>query len=487
MERLAGIDASFLYMETPTAHMHTIKVAILRPVPGVDYSIERVKADLRVRMHLLPPFRRRLVEVPLGFHHPVWIEDPAFDLAYHVRRAAVPSPGGAREMDGIIGLIASTPLDRRRPLWELWILEGLADGRVAGVAKIHHAVADGVAVAGLLANVMAPGLADLSDVPPGVEWTPELIPSSGRLLRDALGDHVRQAARLPALLWRTGRNLAAVARRRRTTPVAPPLPIRDAPRTSLNGSLTARRAFVSTAVALDDVRTVRDAFGVTLNDVFLAAVAGALRVYLAARCERPALPLVAEVPVAPDAGGGRRLSGNRLSNIFTSLCTDVEDPVERLYRICDMMKAAKEFHEVLGPDLFASWIEYAPPRPTGWWMRLYAAMHLVNRHRPPINVIVSCVPGPRAMLAWSGGTLEAIYSVGPIIEGTALNFTAWSYVDRLCIGTLACPDLVPDLERIVRGLHDALAELVHAATRARPAESAASSSPVLRPQTAPMT
>ena len=482
MERLTGIDASFLYMETPTVHMHTIKVAVLRPAPGIKYSVERVKADLRVRMHLLPPFRRRLVEVPLGFHHPIWIEDPAFDLAYHVRRTTVPPPGGQREKDEVVALIASVPLDRTRPLWELWVLEGLADGHIAAVAKIHHAVADGVAVAGLLANVMSPGLAQLADVPPQEVWIPEPIPSSAGLLRDALHHHLRQAGRLPALLRRTGRNLAAVVRRRRSAPVVPPLPIRDAPRTSLNGSLTERRAFVSTALALDDVRTVRHSFGVTLNDVLLAAVAGALRAYLAARGERPALPLIAEVPVTIDAADGRRLSGNRLSNIFTSLCTDVADPVARLHRIRDVMHTAKELHETLGPDLFASWIAYAPPRPTSWWMRLYAALHLVNRHRPPINVIVSCVPGPRTTLAWSGGELEAIYSVGPIVEGTALNFTAWSYVDRLCIGTLACPDIVPDPERIVRGLHDALAELVRAATGARLVESSPSSPAPAPPQ-----
>ena len=466
MERLTGIDASFLYVETPTIHMHTIKVAVLRPAPGVDYSLERVKTDLRERLHLLPPFRRRLVGVPLGFHHPVWIEDPAFDLDYHVRRAAVPAPGGRREMDSIIALIASVPLERSRPLWELWVLEGLADGRVAAVGKIHHAVADGVAVAGLLANVMAPGLGGLAAVPSEDAWCAEAVPSGGRLLRDALHDHGRQLVRLPALVRRTVRNLAAVARRRRQSTRVPPLPVRDAPRTSLNGSLTARRAFASTALPLEDIKRVRDAFGVTLNDVLLATVAGALRARLAERGEHPRGPLIAEVPVGTDAPGVRRLAGNRLSNIFTSLATDVADPVARLAAIHDVTRMAKELHEVLGGDLFESWIQYAPPKLAALWMRLYAGLHLVNRHRPPVNVIVSCVPGPRAELGWPGGTLEAIYSVGPLIEGTAINVTAWSYVDRLCVGTLTCPDIVPDPHALAAGMHDALAELVAAAGRA---------------------
>lgn len=463
MERLAGIDASFLYLETPAVHMHTMKVAVLRPAPGVDYTVERMKEDLRARLHLLPPLRRRLVEVPLGFHHPMWIEDLDFDLDWHVRSATLPPPGGPHELDEIVGLVASVQLDRRRPLWELWFVDGLADGRVAAVVKIHHAVADGAAVAALLANVMAPGLRDLSSAPPDETWAPEPVPSRGRLLREALGDHVRQARGLPALVRRTARGLAAVRERRRSACVVPPRPLVDAPRTSLNGSLTARRAFVSTALPLDDIRAVRAAFEVTLNDVLLALVAGTLRRYLARRGELPAEPLVAEVPVGTDSAAVQRLSGNRLSNIFTSLCTDVEDPVARLQRIRDVMRAAKELHEMLGSDLFASWIAYAPPRPTSWWMRLYTATHLVNHHRPPVNVIVSCVPGPRERLAWSGGTLEAIYSVGPLVEGTALNVTAWSYVDQLCVGVLACPDLVADVDGIARGLHEALAELVRAA------------------------
>jgi diacylglycerol O-acyltransferase len=207
-------------------------------------------------------------------------------------------------------------------------------------------------------------------------------------------------------------------------------------------------------------------FGVTLNDVLLAAVAGALRGCLVARGEHPPAPLVAEVPIATDAPGVRRLAGNRLSNIFTSLCTDVADPVARLRAIHDVTRTAKEFHEVLGGDLFESWIQYAPPKLAAWWMRLYAGLHLVNRHRPPVNAIVSCVPGPRSLLGWPGGTLEAIYSVGPLIEGTAINVTAWSYVDSLCVGTLTCPDLVPDPHALAAGMHEALAELVAAAGRA---------------------
>jgi WS/DGAT/MGAT family acyltransferase len=287
------------------------------------------------------------------------------------------------------------------------------------------------------------------------------------LLRDALVDHGRQIRMLPRLVARTARNLTAVMRGRRGMSALPPRPIVDAPRTSLNGALTPRRAFASTALSLAEVRTVKTTFGVTLNDVLLAVVAGSLRGYLGGRGELPERSLIAEVPVATDAPGARRLMGNRLSNIFTSLRTDLADPAARIRAIHQMSLAAKRQHELLGPDLYESWTAYLPPRPFAWAMRLQSRWHLADHYRPPINVIVSCVPGPRTRLGWSGGTLEAIYSVGPIIEGAALNVTAWSYVDRLYVGVLTCPDLVASPHEITDGLHAALGELL-AATRETP-------------------
>ncbi|HLK11027.1 MAG TPA: wax ester/triacylglycerol synthase family O-acyltransferase [Candidatus Binatia bacterium] len=459
MERLSGIDASFLYMETPTLHMHTIKVAVLEPARGVDYSVARVKADLRDRLHLLPPFRRRLVEVPFGFHHPVWIEDPDFDLDHHLRHATAAAPGGPREMDALVSEIASVPLDRRRPLWELWVVDGLAGGQVAAVGKIHHAVADGVAVAALLANVMAPDLAGLAPPATAAAWSPDRAPSRARLLRDALHDHRHQLAALPALVRTTARNLRAAARYRRHGRVAPPLPLLHAPGTCLDGALTARRAFASTALPLGELRAVKEAAGVTLNDVVLALVAGALGRYLVARGGLPTRPLVAEVPVGTDPPGARRLGGNRLSNLFTSLCTDVADPAARLRAIHEVTRAAKELHALLGPELYQAWTQYAPPRLFAWWMRWYSRLRLADWHGPPVNAIVSTVPGPRVPLAWSGGQLAAVYSVGPIVEGVPLNVTAWSYVDRLCVGVLTCPRQVADPHEITDGLQQALAEL----------------------------
>jgi diacylglycerol O-acyltransferase / wax synthase len=473
VERLSGLDASFLYNETASLHMHTLKYTVL-DVTGVDggFSVGRMREELDRRLHLLPPFRRRLVEVPLGLHHPVWIEDPDFDVAAHVRRVGVPAPGGRREMDDLIGEIASWQVDRRRPLWECWILEGLADdlddppagppsGRKVGfLVKMHHALADGVAAAALLANVMElePGAVD---PPPPVErWRPEPVPTGRRLVVDALRDGLGNLRAVPALLARTVRGLWAVTRRRRGAGVAPPLPIRDTESTPFNGALSPHRCFATADLPLADVLAVRAALGVTVNDVVLGLVAESLRRHLLSIDALPHKALVAGVPVSSDAAGDVRLYGNKVSNLFTSLCTDVGDPVARLHAIHEVTGAAKEFHSLLGADMLADWSELFPPKPYAWLMRQYSRLNLADRHSPPINLVVSNVPGPRRPLHIAGARLDGIWSVGPVVEGVGLNVTVWSYLDRVHVAAIGCREHWDDLHVVTDGMVDALADLL---------------------------
>jgi WS/DGAT/MGAT family acyltransferase len=470
VQRLRGIDASFLYMETPAVHMHTIKAAVMDPIPGRPYRPEAVKRTLADRLPFLPALRRRVIGVPLHLHHPVWIEDPEFDLDRHLHWASLPAPGGMRELDAAISAVASVPLDRDKPLWELFIFDGLESGRVAFVAKIHHTLADGLAVAQMLANVMDPesGAADTRIV---AERKPEPLPSSTRLIVAALRDHLAHLRRFPELVSRTARNLLALARSQRADTEVLPRPLLDAPKTRLNGSLTARRRFLSRSLPLDSARTLRGAYGVSFNDLFLALVATSLRAYLGRRGESLERPLLAEVPMALDrAGDERRLTGNRVSNLFTSLCTDEPDAVRRLHKIHAAMAIAKRNNQILGPEMYHDWSEYAPPGPYTLAVRLYGRTRLANRLRPAINVIASSVPGPRHPLSLAGRHLHAIYSVGPLVEGVALNVTAWSYVDQLNVGVLACPDLVDTPEEIADGIVAALDELVRAAAAADPAQ-----------------
>jgi diacylglycerol O-acyltransferase len=468
MERMTGMDAGFLYMETPSLHMHTLKIGVIDPtnVAG-GYSFDRFRDELSMRLHLLPPFRRRIVEVPRGIHHPMWIEDPDFDLDRHLKKTSIPAPGGTREMDTVIGEIASTQLRRDRPLWELWALEGLQDGHVAFVAKIHHALADGVASAALLANILSADPEPADPAPPAEPWRPDQIPDAKTLSREAIRERRASVRGIPALYKRTRAGGRELAKYRETATIRPPRPIRDVPRTSFNGPLSPNRAFATTTLELEDFKRAKSALGVTLNDVVLAVASGAVRRYLDARGERLDKSLVAGVPISTDKPEDvARLGGNKVSNMFTTLATDITDPVERIRAIHEVTKEAKVVQNILGADTMANWLEYAPPRPFNWFMRTYSRRGLAAKHRPPINLVVSNVPGPRTPLYIAGAKLAALYSVGPILEGIGLNITVWSYIDQMNFAAIACRDRLPEVHHITDALADSLDELLKAADRA---------------------
>src|SRR5438874_3778135 len=466
MERLTALDAGFLYMETPTQHMHTLKIAILDPstVPG-GYSFQGVKQVLAERLHLLPPFRRRLVEVPFNLHHPVWIEDPDFDLDFHVRRVGVPAPGGQEELDELVSQIASHQLDRRHPLWELWVVEALEHGSIGFVSKIHHCMADGVKAAELLVNVFDTGPDAIAPAPPARPWRPEAIPSGAQLLGQAIVAMLRALVGVPSLVKRTLGGFRAGARRRRSGAVSPPLPF-SAPKMAFNTALTPHRWYVSTSLSLEEVKAVKSALGATVNDVVLAACAGALRRYFDARGDPVDRPLIAGVPVSTRTEEKGHLA-NSVSNLFASVPIDLDDPVARVTAVHEVMKGAKEQLNLLGVEMLADWSELTPPRPYAALNRMYSRWRLADRHRPPINLVISNVPGPPQPLYVGGAKLLSIYSMGPILENIGLNITVWSYLDQMNFGIVACRETMPDLRSLVGYLHDALAELMKAADSRR--------------------
>jgi WS/DGAT/MGAT family acyltransferase len=416
---------------------------------------------------LLPPLRWRLVPVPLGLHHPVWIEDPAFDLDWHVRRMGCPAPGGLRELCELISEITSRPLERDRPLWEEWLIEGLEGGRVAAVIKVHHALADGVASAQLLNQVFD----DAADAgpPPIDDWKAERVPSKRSLLLNGMAHAARRAVSgLPTMLRgsirsRRQRKIAGLAVSER-----PPKAF-AAPKTRFNAPLTAHRSFAVATVDLESVRAVRSAFGTTINDVMLAAVAGGLRTYLQAHDSLPDSPLVASLPVSTREEGERPAWGNHLAQIFVTLPTHVADPAERLRAASASADLAKSHLAETRGTRIEDWIE-ALPAPL---LRLFGRRFLLpaSARRAPANVVISNVPGPRAPLYLSGGPVDAFYSIGPLLPGVGLNITAWSYVNQLNVSFLACRELVPDLWSLVDAVRESFSELEKAAeagTRDRP-------------------
>jgi diacylglycerol O-acyltransferase len=319
MERMKGVDAGYLYMETPTMHMHTVKVAILEREGSFNFDV--FTREVVARLDKLPPFRKRILQDPLMLNHPLWIADREIDPARHIFRVAVPAPGSMRQLEELVGRVVSLPLDRSVPLWELHVCEDLEGGRVAVIAKLHHALADGAAANNLLGNATGARLPD--GPPPALEPTP----SRTELLFWALRDAIVQTLSLPALVGRTTSRVTQLVKVRRGSDITPPRPLLDVPRTSFNAALGSRRNFATGTISLDEVKAVKNAHGVTVNDVVLAVAGGALRRWMDARGEHIAGSLTAGVPVATDPPGAPpRLQGNRVSNLFTTLATDVDDP-----------------------------------------------------------------------------------------------------------------------------------------------------------------
>jgi diacylglycerol O-acyltransferase / wax synthase len=456
MRRLQGVDGYLWYNETPSNHMHTLKVAILDPAQSSKpYSAETFTRDLDDRMHLIPSFRWRLLETPLGLHHPVWVEDPDFDIRRHVFRALADPPGGTHERDAAIAAVAEAPLPRDRPLWQLHLVEGLEGGRVAAVAKIHHAMADGGAAANQLLSVTDDP--EGGAVPRAPAWRPAALPSRVALAGAALRDHPAHMRRLPHLIGRTYRGARAARRFWRNSAQHPVKPW-SGPRTFINTPIDARRTFASMAIALEDINMLRGGTDYTLNDLILATATGALRELLTARGEQPRVALVANVPIAT---GERpeRLYGNSVGVRFVSLPVHLADGTERLRQLHDGMLATRNANDLLGPDLFEAWLNYVPPKLFGTAARLYATSRFVARRRPMMNVVVSNVRGPSQTVSVAGQRICNLLSVGPLDIGMGLNITVWSYAGNLNFTVLACPAQFPDAHVVTSALAESFGVL----------------------------
>jgi diacylglycerol O-acyltransferase len=464
--RMSGADAGFLYMETPAMHMHTLKMAIVDPSP--DMTFENLVKATFFRLRRMPALRRKIVPVPFSLNHPVLVTQRRLDPTRHFFRHDIgPDHGGTgsmRDFERVVGDVASTPLQRDVPLWEIHLVEGFTDGKVGIIGKIHHALADGLAANAMLANIMDVTSAELR--PGFVSDTNQggLIPSPVQLVRSAVRDAVAQLAIIPGLVRRTWHAVSGMLRYRKHESEGVPVPVKDTPRVSFNGPLTPRRSFATVTLPLADLKAVRsrhpDIEGLTLNDVVLAVTSGALRHWLDAHDEHPTGSLVAGVPVGLDASGGEpRLVGNNVSNMFTTLATDTDDPAERLRRISATARHAKVMQQHLGTSL-VEWSQFTPPAPVAAFVRAYSRRGGARFHAAPFSAIVSNVPGPRERLKVGGAHLADVFSVGPLVEGIGLNVTVWSYVDRMNFSLLACPDLLPDVETLASYFPAALAELL---------------------------
>ena len=461
VERLGGLDAAFLYFETPSMHMHVCGLLVLDPstMPG-GYSFDRIRQMLLERHPLMPSMSRKLAVPPFNLGRPYWVKDPDFDIDYHLRRIGVPAPGGDRELAEVAADIASRPLDRSRPLWEMWAVEGLADGNVALVAKMHHSTIDGISGANMMVYLfdLEPQPAAPPPVPEdtGGERMPGDLELLGRGALETVTRPVEVARLIPRTLVRLGGTLVS-AGRRRGQGMATPF---TAPRTSFNAAITAHRSVAFVEVKLSDVKTVKDAHGVKVNDVVTAVVSGALRRYLIDRHELPDKSLIAAIPVSVHDQTAGQEGMTKISVMFSSLMSDVDDPLERLQAVAETNEGAKELQKMVGADTLMQWAEHAAPNTFSLAARLYSSLRLSERHPVVHNLIISNVPGPPIPLYMAGARLAGLYPLGPIMDGAGLNVTVLSNEDRIGFGFIACRELVPRLWDLADAVPEALAELL---------------------------
>lgn len=475
MKQLSGLDSAFLHLDGSTQYGHIAGLSVFARPDGGHYDPRAAwRNQLSGRIGRLDPLRRRLCRVPFDLDRPFWVDDPDFDLDFHVRYERL-DRGDDDDLNSLVAQLITTQLDLRRPLWESYVIDGLAGDRFAILTKLHHATVDGAAGVELLTLM----LDDFPEPPPDRAvhdgWRAKPMPSDVKILAASARSMVRKPLKAAVLAAQLTRGVAALLRNpvaqaaadqmlarlrglatRRPAEVSGPRPRLRAPATPFNGPLTPRREFVFGSVSLDMVRELKARFGVTVNDVVLAACAGGLRAWLGARGEIPDDPLVAVVPVASKASTKDRWS-NRVSIAVTSLPTNEPNRAKRVTMVHESMNEAKAWFDAEPAEALTDFAEFPPPAVFALAMR--AAARFGRARRMPVNIVISNVPGPRESLYVAGARLLHYYPVSTIMEGTGLNITVHSYEGNLDFGLVACPDLVPDVGEVLNAVLDELTGL----------------------------
>ena len=458
MERLSALDAEFLHVEDGVGHMHIAGVCTFDdPPPGFDELLDLVASKL----HRIPRYRQRVRSVPLDLGRPVWADDPHFDLGYHVRHTALPAPGDDETFRNLMGRLMSQQLDRERPLWEAWLVEGLAGGRWALVFKVHHCMVDGIAGVGLLAQLL-----DLDPEPVRVEpvpWAPEPEPAGALKVLDAwqgaAEDVARSVAQVPQLVTRpqvavrealdTARGLARAA-----------VSLRAAKPHSLGGEIGPHRVWAHAEASLADVKRVRRRFGGTVNDVVLAAVGGGFRELLISRDEDPADTVVRSlVPVSTRHEDQRGVTTNRVSMLLYELPVQVADPVERLELVIEQVADLKASHMAEAGDAVTRLGDLAPPMLMSTVSRLVVrAMHRLPQRS--VTTVTTNVPGPQFPLYCLGRRMTAYWPYVPITHGVRIGTAILSYDGQLSFGVTGDRETAPDVDLLAHATTASITELV---------------------------
>ena len=462
-ERLSGLDSMFLYIEDRTAHMHVGAVAVFE---GKAPSYKDLVAHIASKLDRAPRYRQRLAFVPMNLGRPVWIDDDHLDLEYHVRHTALPPPGGEEPLKRLAARVFAQRLDRDRPLWEVWLVEGLGEDRFALLSKTHHCMLDGVSGADLATVLLG---VDPSEVIPGepAPWTPRPAPTTAELLKDAVADQLTH----PVQVLRGALQPSSPARRvllelgAGIGPLVGLSRLGRAPASSLNRTIGPHRRWEMVSLDLDAVKAVRVALGGTVNDVLLAVVAGALRRLLLERREKPPAEIRAMIPVSVRGAGNAGELGNRVTAVFCELPVGETDAAERLRKVSRGMTELKESGQAVGALAWTHLGSFAPPAVLAQVARFQSTFRYMN-------LVVTNIPGSKDPIYLLGREMLEWYPLVPLAQGQTLGIAIQSYHGRIGIGLLGDGEALRDLPVLARAIPAALDELLELAQRAATAKGA---------------
>ncbi len=470
MQQLSGQDASFVYLETPSTPMHIGSVGIYDPstAPGGFVRFKDILQFIESRLGGARSFRERLVRVPFDIDHPYWIQDPDFDLEYHVRHIALPSPGDWRQLCIQVARLHSRPMDLTKPLWEFIIVEGLDNieglpkGCFALVAKVHHAAIDGMSGVEMSAAIhdLSP---DKSNRFPDDDWKPQEKPGIADLLISGYFNALRQPQKYLETVARSVPGIAKLTAELSKGELSI-AGARTPPKTRFNAKVSSHRVFDGVPFPLADVRAIKDAVpGGTVNDAILAIIGGGLRKYLEGKGELPEANLTAMAPISVRQEGEKAALGNLVSAMVVSLGTHIADPLERLAHIHADAVNSKGLTNAVGARTLTDYSQLIPSGLAGLGARLYTRLGAANAHAPVFNVVATNVPGSRVPLYFCGAKMIKMYGLGPIFDSMGLINTIYSYVDEIAISFTSDRDMMPDPSTYAAALKESFDELLAAA------------------------
>lgn len=460
LEPISGMDATFLYGESPTSPMHVGSVTIAEGA----LSYDTFRALIASRIHQIPILRKRLINVPFSVDYPYLVDDPHFDIDLHMHHVALPKPGDWKQLRAMASSIFSQPMDLNKPLWSFTFVEGLnklsqvPKNSVAIISKVHHAIVDGVAGTSMM-SILYDMTADTKKIPEPRAYEPKPLPNDIAVVAKSALNFAKQPLRFPKIISNALKSTVKAGMLTRVQHLDPPTAAFSAPRTPFNGIISAQRKWNTTILELDRIKALKKVMNVTVNDMVLSICAGALRRYLDEKEALPAKPLVAMVPISVREKAEAQTQGNKLSVMLVQLATDISDPIERVETIHDNTTRGKTYQGALGAKSISNLGEVVPYGIANQAAKIYSRYNLARLHKPAFNLVITNVPGPQFPMYIHGHKVHSVMGTAPILDGMGLMIAVFSYNGKVTITTTSDEKSMPDLDVFSNYIRESANEL----------------------------